>query len=146
MLMRPAPPSIPQRRARGALRALALLVAALSFFQQTSTSLHFALVRHAICPEHGDVVHVGESHVSEFPAEAARDSDGPIADRHDETEHGHEHCVALSTQRSGADPRAHSLRLEALRWSTPSEVRDATVAEHPAVALLLLAPKNSPPG
>jgi hypothetical protein len=121
----------------------ALLLAA-----QLFTLGHLLIERHTICHEHGEAVH------SESPSETpalrlihegatggpALGSGAPAA------EHAHEHClVQANTRERFAWLPTADLMPGALFLATPLPSL-ATVALPPAVAVLLLAPKNSPPG
>lgn len=121
----------------------ALLLAA-----QLFTLGHLLIVRHTICHEHGEAVHSGTP--SEAPAlhliHESATGEPALGSGAAAAEHAHEHCLAQANTRErfawlptadllpGALPSAKPL---------PSL---ATVALPPAVAVLLLAPKNSPPG
>ena len=108
---------------------------------------HLLVVRHTICPEHGEAIH------SESPGDAqtlGSSQEGAAADPTlgagaPTAEHAHDHCLAL------ANPRERFVPLPApdvmpgpvlVAATLPSL---AIVGVTPAVPVLLLAPKNSPP-
>jgi hypothetical protein len=108
---------------------------------QASGFTHFALVRHATCPEHGELIHQPEG----APLRDAPSDAPSLRDATDDSPDGHEHCLFSCIRRE----RATLAELEpAIRQLAPTA--DATVRERRAprpasVALFLLAPKNSPP-
>jgi hypothetical protein len=123
--------------------ASAALACALVLAQGASLA-HFAIVRHAICPVHGELIHRGsEPHhsqvvdrthgagsalfASDLDVDASRDDHCQVV--------GHRREVALPTVVTGVlpdDARGASAPV-ALVWAPPSEVR------------FRLAPKQSPP-
>jgi hypothetical protein len=128
---------------RASMRATTTLLLA----AQLLTLGHLLIVRHTICPEHGEAIHSGSP--SETPAlrpthegatgDPALGSGAPLA------EHAHDHCLAR------ANPRERFALLPALDLRPGPLLVAATlpslsaVAVAPAVAVLFLAPKNSPP-
>jgi hypothetical protein len=114
---------------------------------QLFTLGHLLIVRHTICREHGETIHSGSP--SETPAlPPGRESatgDRALGSGTPAVEHAHDHCLAQANTRERfallpvADllpgPPLAAARLPSL----------AAVALTPAVAVLLLAPKNSPP-
>lgn len=128
------------------LRRIAASVAALLLLSSPlSEALHTVLVPHAICAEHGEVVHLqgvrgAVSDPSATDANPRFESDGVAA------ESGHEHCpvVAASSRNSTARGNAEALLLPAV---LDSECTRLDVAARPdsSLELVLLAPKTSPP-
>jgi hypothetical protein len=111
---------------RASLRATSTLLLA----AQLLTLGHLLIVRHTICPEHGEAIHSSaRSETQALPP----------------AEHAHDHCLAQANARErfallpAADLTIGPLLLAPLRPSL------AAVALTPAVSVLLLAPKNSPP-
>jgi hypothetical protein len=120
-------------------------------------ALHFALVAHCICAEHGELLHeaapvrsaraeaeaASRSSVPEPLLSSARAQQTVIAGHY--AQHEHEHCGVLAL--SGSFGVAHSAA-----WREPSapsvSVAGASLSERPAhvgIALLLRAPKLAPP-
>jgi hypothetical protein len=134
-------------RSRGAWQQLLVrALTALCLSSQLAGVLHFALVRHARCAAHGELVHAGE-HQVRGALLARRASSGPCyeADSPASGEHAqHEHCVA------SAERRVHTASA-ACRVSPPIEpVRSSAAIDEQARdplarARWLLAPKSSPP-
>ena len=103
-------------------------------------ALHFSLVAHRICAEHGELLHGAAS----APAAASRSSELQlVTDQH--AGHEHEHCGVLALPGStGLPPSAF--------WREPPEVEVSlavgVVGErtaHVGIALLRYAPKLAPP-
>ncbi len=123
-------------RPRGLLRFVGTLaLGALLLAAQVATLCHQVVVRHAACAEHGEPIHVGA-----FDGDA-RGPSGPVMGLGAPTAgHGHEHCQLFVARPAPAAPNAHPRAI--------TEVRVCRVHAAEAwrpVALLLLAPKNSPP-
>jgi hypothetical protein len=131
------------RARRASLRATSTLLLA----AQLLTLGHLLIVRHTICPEHGEAIHSGspsETQALRPSHEGATNApalDGGAAP----AEHAHDHCLAQANTRERfalvpvLDVAPGPLLLVAPRPSL------AAVAVMPALAVLRLAPKNSPP-
>lgn len=130
-------------------RVAALLALTVFLGSQLAGALHTATERHAVCPEHGEIIHLSDddgntlalaerSHQSEHGGPEARPS-APLPSEDD-----HDHCDLCPTSRErGAlsSPVAHSVTSaelavdsQVITWRDPS-----------ASDLYILAPKNSPP-
>jgi hypothetical protein len=124
----------------GRLLALSLLLVAGA--GQTLPGLHHLLVRHAVCAEHGELVHAAE--LAEASSEAGSESDA-ARPSHDEPEHEHEHCsmpgLSADPALVSAGPAAERQPLGALPASLPA----ASERAHSSLALLAFAPKLAPP-
>jgi len=104
--------------------------------------LHVLVVRHATCPDHGEVVHGEEpvpAETSTLPGQAARDA------TRDPDEEADDHCLLMATRRRevAPPPPGHQLILFSPVISTLET--SAAAAAAPAGALLRFAPKTSPP-
>ena len=108
---------------------------------------HLLVVRHTICPEHGEAIHsespsdaqtLGSSH----EGAAADPTLGPGAPA---AEHAHDHCLALANTRERFVPLPFPDVMPGPLSVAATLPSLATVGVAPAVAVLLLAPKNSPP-
>ncbi|WP_426731704.1 hypothetical protein [Myxococcus faecalis] len=136
--------SLPSRLVRS--RLLALPLAAVCALAYMGTVLHFAMVQHATCLEHGEVVHVeeGGSHTAPVAEESFDDvrltsrDDAPVG-------HGSEaHCVHTLIRREGPPPTEVTPVIT--RVPTRSSPALAVFRFHAEpVARLHLAPKASPP-
>lgn len=132
-------------RAARSSRVLAALTALVFAASSLAGMAHEAATRHVHCAEHGELVDAASPAPVVLPA--VEDSDGPalrdsapIA-----TLHGHEHCALTSSTRvSRVDLRPPSVAPIALAIA---ELPDALPARpaHAGDALLLDAPKTSPP-
>lgn len=113
---------------------------------QFASSAHLLLVPHTVCPVHGELVHVepgNEHHHAGLAGGGRFAAIGSVETP--EAHHGHEHCVLVSNRRSlvalrpAAEGSLAPPRLSAaLEW-----LED--VSPGARVALLRLAPKQSPP-
>ena len=131
------------RARRASMRATSTLLLA----AQLVALGHLLVVRHTICPEHGEAIH------SESPSDAqtlGSSHEGAAADRTfgagaTTAEHTHDHCLAMANTRERFVPlpTPDVMPGPLLVAATLPSLATASVA--PAVALLLLAPKNSPP-
>jgi hypothetical protein len=104
--------------------------------------LHVVVVRHGTCPDHGELVHGAAPVVvaAVVPTDrTARDATREAAEEPDE------HCLLLATRRrelAALAPGNHPLLL-----APAPDTRDflPIIAPPPPRALLLIAPKTSPP-
>ena len=140
--VRPDEPTLKRRAPAAWLRLLVGFLLLQLVGAQLWPALHHALFTHAVCAEHGELVHVTahEDHGSGAPTDGT--SIGPLNAGDDDA---HDHCqLPPGTHESAAKP------------SDPALLGPATAAaEVPALAqgdelvcsipLLALAPKQSPP-
>ena len=127
---------------------LAIVCAAL----QLGVAAHFFLVQHALCAEHGDLVHADSPHASQVASERAAEAqtNAPVLQTGQALDDAHEHDHCLQSNARGRSviearegrlteaPRAASVPIHAVvRSPEPRALR--------SLKLLLLAPKNSPP-
>ena len=129
------------RRARMHVTSTVLLAA------QLVTLGHLLIVRHSICPEHGEAIHSGLAGQARAlaPAHQGRASDPVLVSETPTAEHAHDHCLARANTRE-------RFALTPVLDSTPGSLPVvatlpllSAVGAAPAVAVLRLAPKNSPP-
>lgn len=129
-----------RRRARIATSLFAIL----ALFAQLGSLAHLALVKHVTCAEHGEMIDVADQ-----AATSAVGADGRVAERRigstQAWAHGHDHCplAAFRRQRSVARVQARPLSLpmaEPRGFALPAHLTPT-----PAIALLDVAPKSSPP-
>jgi hypothetical protein len=144
-------PFIRRESRGGTFRYLAACVAVLVVFTQFSSFAHMLLVRHATCPEHGELIHPDEDGAApaHHDAVASHDkSQGPSIESGPESAngHGHDHCAVLAHRRDSTTLAAAS--------NCPLPVPPPALAgidghrqilTPASFALYLLAPKNSPP-
>jgi hypothetical protein len=119
-----------------ALLAVALVGA------QGAALAHFAIVRHAYCPEHGELIHPdaerhapAASHASKLPGLSASDEEG--------RGHEHEHCILRGHRREASLSAPAATALITAERHAP--VLAAVAAAPAASPLFRLAPKQSPP-
>ena len=141
MRSRSASVSLGRPRA-AALPALLGIVTLL--FAQLAPLLHFALVRHAVCAEHGELIHVDG--VARFAYARAPSEVGRVlrAAPAPSAEHEHEATLAVaSAQVAGFVARAPA----AIAPPASLEIVSPSVVTLPraSFALYRLAPKTSPP-
>lgn len=108
--------------------------------------MHLTLVQHVTCPEHGELIHAeagAEFYTLSLSAPAGEGERQSVTSG-TEAEHEHDHCPVLLSRRedaAAATPRvcpfADLPRLAGL--TAPAESPHAQV-----IAILHLAPKNSP--
>lgn len=133
---------------RSPRRLLALPWVLVCVLVYVGSVLHFALVQHTTCLEHGDVMHVGDAsdHGSPSGEEVSFD-DARVARAPQDTAVPHSaeaHCQHAFFRREALPPAESAPMMEAV--STRSSPALAVFRFHAApVALLRLAPKLSPP-
>jgi hypothetical protein len=134
-----------QRTFAASMRVLVALLATaagwLVALSHLTAALHFALVSHEICQDHGELVHAG-SHAERRAPSGRRAAALPASAHAD-----HDHCP-LWTRRleQAAVFDAPSLQVSPAA-PAPGRVALADVASTPSRARrLLTAPKQSPPG
>jgi hypothetical protein len=140
----PRSPSLRSKRARVAAGGLALL----ALIAQIGSVAHLAGVNHVACAEHGDLVEVSPD-VDGLRALATADGATHTATQDIRSghvaEHGHDHCVIAAFRRQQARAGA------TVSVSIPVPQKQAGLAAPlfsappPAISILALAPKNSPP-
>ncbi len=142
--------NVPRSRA---LLLLAWLLCALLAPGTAFPALHFTLVSHRVCLEHGELEHVGSSVDGDADASAPDALDAPARTLADQAfvpgaagddDHGHEACGASASGTGVAVPRAERSGTAALHARPPSAPSD-TERAHPGIALLRYAPKLAPP-
>ncbi len=134
------------KRRRAALRSSSIGVVALFVLAQASGFAHQFVVKHTVCAEHGELVHVADmAHPGETAAAQSTARRPSLASSNAAETHGHDHCLALVPRREkavlgAAQPTVANAGVgKPLRHDRPTEVRGTQVA------LYRLAPKNSPP-
>ena len=123
------------------------MLACLLVAGQLSTATHLLLVRHAVCPLDGELIHPDGAEKHHDPQAHARNEHTPriAATEAPDGHHGHEHCVLASDRRNRAALHGPIVGLRA-----PPKVILATLAcgsaeSAASFARYRLAPKQSPP-
>jgi len=129
-------------------KRLEAVVAFAFALSQLLATLHFGLVRHAVCPEDGEIGHVARA--EGFDASTAPQPSDPVARvnagaagwSYGGTEH--QHCLAQAFRRESATRiRVHAVAIVELVEARPVELSSARQRE--GSGLFRLAPKHSPP-
>jgi len=126
----------------GVILPLALLAG------QVSTIVHSMVVEHQRCREHGELVHrvlaPGESAASDVPATGVETHRPRLGAATAGEGHGHDHCLSITNRRDGLRPPGRPALAIA---PAPAPPMAPAVAPAHCVrgALILLAPKTSPP-
>ncbi len=127
-------------------RALALVVALALVAGQSGAALHFALVAHTVCEEHGQLEHAELEHGDDAHADAAKVvGSGPMTIApSDADEHEHDGC-GQSAALTASDAGGSRLSSASSIIDDPAGSSLATVATPSGTGLHRLAPKTSPP-
>ena len=108
-------------------------------------ALHFSLVAHRICVEHGELLHQLRHEAGSAPAAESRSSELELVPGQ-HAGHEHEHCGVLALPGSAGLPPSASWRERPEdEASLPAGVGGERTA-HGGIALLRYAPKLAPPG
>jgi hypothetical protein len=131
------------------LRLVLGIIAILCLAAQLASAAHFVIVEHHACAEHGELVHGDEASHGSARSLPELGTVGPRiqAALADDVLHGHGHCVGFSDRRERLDVHAQAVFTAPRPSGEPLDALSAgTLDEPPAIPLLLLAPKASPPG
>lgn len=129
------------------VRSCALLLAVLAGTTQVAALLHFTLVPHERCPEHGEWIELGphtpSAHVD---VNTGAVHDDTLAQSSAPATHGHDHCP-LSPFHVQAASLHTPAPATALPFAPPAlaEAPPGIAVPCGGIALLLHAPKTSPP-
>ena len=121
------------------------MLALLCLTTQLSIFAHLALVPHATCLEHGELVDAAS--LPPLPLTAASDEDSAIAalPLATVTAHAHDHCILSALRRLPAQLQREAEPNQARACSEPSAPPRVDQLLPQIIALLDLAPKSSPP-
>jgi hypothetical protein len=126
-----------------ALRQFAAVLAAVALVGQVASFAHLVLVRHVTCAEHGELIEVG--HERTIVATVAHKNVAAVNATSPREVHGHDHCLLAPLRRDraalGAPTSLDALHVDA--YGTIGHVANREIP--PPIAVLLLAPKSSPP-
>jgi hypothetical protein len=138
--------------ARAGYRILAVTAAVLCLSAQLAGFAHMFFVRHVTCPEHGELLDVSAVDDGPLAEHVDRQLDSLSSGRGDDVGHQHDHCLvaAIGAQpMAGANPPAvvHDDIAPAFSPAPAATVAAVRGVERSrvSIALLLLAPKSSPP-
>lgn len=122
-------------------RWMTLGLAVLWLATQLSVFAHLAFVPHVTCLEHGELIDAG----AQLTAAEAVERDVVAAQSVQLPEHAHDHCLLTAMRRVSARLIRHSVTLEAVAAVEPGSQPAHEQLLEPVLALLDVAPKNSPP-
>lgn len=125
-------------------RWLTLGLAALWLTTQLSVFAHLALVPHVTCVEHGELIDAGAQPPGVAAGEAV-EHDTAAALKVALAEHAHDHCLLGAMRRGEARLIRSTLPLVPSAAQHPSAAVRPQQPLPPAIALLDVAPKSSPP-
>ena len=107
---------------------------------------HFVLARHAVCAEHGELLHEPEAQGTPHAVGSPSKSDGAKIDANSSVEHEHEHCAFASRGHDRTSFERAPTELTIVPAIEPQRVLTAVVTVRSSRWLLFrLAPKTSPP-
>jgi hypothetical protein len=134
---------IAARRHAGFFRGVSCFLALVAMTGQVGVYVHLAFTAHVTCAEHGELVEAGGGRKA-FATADDRRVERTYAASSREVTHGHEHCVVA------AHRRLHSVEAQARTVAVTAQlpfVARVVAANGPPspIALIFLAPKNSPP-
>jgi hypothetical protein len=132
------------------LRAFALALSVVFGLAQALPVLHFVLVAHRLCAEHGEMLHVDAEH--DDTRDPAAHESATRAGSGDETRvvasaseaHVHEHCGVVVSAHSHGVSLASPLGSNVPVSSLASDAGEGRAA-HTNIAPLAYAPKRAPP-
>jgi len=140
--------ALPPQRSAPRSRLLVLPFVALCAVVYLGSAAHFALVQHATCLEHGEVLHLEEGGglaQSQRPEASFTDERITSASQRGRIGHGTEaHCSHASLRRETLMPAAGYLAAPDLQSESGRGPTQDQLLPEP-VARLRLAPKSSPP-
>lgn len=120
------------------VRVLAALLASIAACGPLLSTEHLATVRHVTC-EHGESVEL----VAPGGGEHQRHAGDCIREVSAASDHGHEHCLIAACRHAGTAPALDACPAVGVETLALAALPAATAS--PQIALLLQAPKNSPP-
>ncbi|MFN0242459.1 MAG: hypothetical protein ACKVWV_06150 [Planctomycetota bacterium] len=135
------------------LRRLGTLACAVMFlWTNIATSVHMLAVRHAVCPDHGEIVHVavdaasGHTHAHDDSAHPNEHSSRAHAAEISTAleEQAHDVCGFATTARPTSPPSKHFVSVARPHAHVALDSL-ASAPRRASFALILLAPKHSPP-
>jgi hypothetical protein len=142
--MRPSAPSRERCRPHRRRRALTLAwIAGVCLVVQVVATVHLVLVRHVVCPTHGDLAHAGGAHPQVDRAPGPDSTDRIDAAATDDEVGADDHCQLLGERRD-VPPTTSPTPLVVLAPAEDDAVAPVALPA-PARALYRLAPKISPP-
>jgi hypothetical protein len=126
------------------MRWAASVLATVALVGQVTSFAHLVLVRHVRCAEHGELVELGKVNAA-APAATSRQRSSTIAADGSDDGHGHDHCLIAPMRRDRA-ALGTPASFDSVHVDAYGTIGVAVASEiPPPIALIILAPKNSPP-
>jgi hypothetical protein len=145
VLTRSSPLQRPQARVRKAVRDVFVVIAALAMFgAQALSSLHFVLVPHHLCAEHG-VLEDGTASAQAAHEDEPRDAPSTVASEPSGELDEHDACSVATRDEHNALPERPALGPLALVETDVARASAGVLVKPERAALLSRAPKTSPP-
>ena len=129
----------PRRFRRTKARYWASAIAFFVLAAQIGGLAHLAFVKHVECAEHGEMV--------EVRAGSTIDHQDPVAAFHTDSApaHGHDHCGIATLRRERTQSHSVPVAVAPQPRTDLGRTLERAIAPPPSIAILDLAPKNSPP-
>jgi hypothetical protein len=114
---------------------------------QLSSATHLLLVRHAVCPLDGELVHPDEAVGHQHPQAQARNERLPsvAAETGREAHHGRDHCILAAHRRDRAVPVDRVVEFRAPPPAIIATLSFDAISGAARIAVHRVAPKQSPP-
>jgi len=125
-------------------RWMTLGLAVLWLATQLSVFAHLAFVPHVTCIEHGELVDAG-AQLAAAPRGQSVELDTVASQQVVLAEHAHDHCLLIAMRRVSARLIRNAVDIEASAAMEPGTQPAHERLLAPVIALLDVAPKNSPP-
>jgi hypothetical protein len=123
----------------------AVAIALLALAAQLSAIGDLVLFRHAVCSEHGELIHLDEEVSWAAPPSANTHFFSIDAKAEPRVHHGHDHCSLAAHRRETTPASRAKILLARAEPIVAGCCLEDDVPRSAAVATFLLAPKNSPP-
>ena len=132
---------MPARLVRQCMAVLAAICATVTVGGQALGTLHYVVVRHVVCAEHGELIHESAS-----VHQAARTQSGPDAAlRASSAAHAHDHCGLLARANDERPALATASAVSPSPNFAYTSLSDSVELVRSSADILLFAPKQSPP-
>jgi hypothetical protein len=127
-------------------QGLAVALVAVGLFGQLAAYAHLAFTRHVTCADHGELVDAGaEPESLQRDPQATATTAETVVGAQASAAHGHDHCLLAPVRRDRGALTLPAAELLAVLARTDDLVAPRAIVPAPAIALLRLAPKSSPP-
>jgi hypothetical protein len=135
---------VTRARLAAGCRLLGSVVALTAMLGQVGSYAHLALTAHVTCAEHGELVEADQPGIAAATGAPHREAHADVLPDSNGGAHGHDHCLLTPHRRDRATKT--SLRTVVATAQLPFVTRHIEAnGPPPAIRLILLAPKNSPP-